>query len=284
MSVYNGQRFLEAAVRSILAQTMTDLELIVVDDGSTDRSLAILQSIAAEDERVKIISRPNTGIAQALNEGLAIARGEFIAKMDADDVSIPDRFEKQVAFLRAHPEVVVVAGAWEMIDECDRLLTRLNGPENDAEIQAMALTGHSPITHSCAMMRTDVLKSVGGYDTRFRYALDLDLWLRLGEIGKLANLRDVMVKFRLHAGSISETKRTEQRQMAKRACEAAWKRRGIQGEFTAQEPWRPGKDRASRHHYALLYGWWAWNYGQRKTAIHYGARALLAQPWKLDGL
>lgn len=283
MSVYNSERFLAAAVRSILEQTMTDIELVVVDDGSTDGSLAILKSFAAADPRVKLISRGNTGIARALNEGLAIAQGEFVAKMDADDVSLPDRFIKQIAFLREHPQVVAVGGAWHVIDEADRLLTTLNGPLDDVEIQQHALRGHAPLTHSCAMMRRSALRQIGGYDADFKYALDLDLWLRLGEVGQLANLPDPVLKFRLHSGSISETKRYEQRRFAKVACERAWQRRGIAGEFDAAEPWRPGTDRESKHYFAIQYGWWAWGSRQRRTAMVYGTRAVLAKPWEPAG-
>jgi glycosyltransferase involved in cell wall biosynthesis len=285
MSVYNGERYLAAAVRSVLGQTLRELELIVVDDGSTDDSLHILREIEATDSRLKIISRPNTGIARALNEGLATARGEFVAKMDADDVSLPDRFARQVEFLRQHPDVVVVGGAWDVIDDRDRLLTTLNGPLDDESMQSLALKGHAPITHSCAMMRRSALSQVGEYDVDFKYALDLDLWLRIGEVGMLANLpAPPVVRFRLHPRSISETKRHEQRRLARIACERAWARRGITDvAFDASEPWRPGTDRDSRHEYALKYGWWAWMARQRRTALVYGTRAVLAKPWEPAG-
>ena len=283
MSVYNGERFLAAAIHSILGQTLGDLELIVVDDGSTDGTLALLQAFAATDSRVRVVSRANTGISRALNEGLALARGEFVAKMDADDVSLPDRFAKQVDFLRKHPDVVVVGGGWQVIDEADRLLTTLNGPLDDAAIQAHALRGHAPITHSCAMMRRAALQQIGGYDVDFSCALDLDLWLRIGEVGRLANLPDTVLRFRLHGGSVSETKRYEQRRLARVACERAYARRGVQGQFDAVEPWRPGKDRDSVHEYAMHYGWWAFKSRQRRTAMVYGTRAVLAKPWEPAG-
>jgi len=283
MSVYNGQRFLEPAVRSILAQTMTDHELIVVDDGSTDGSLAILQSIADTDARLRVVTRANTGIAIALNEGFALARGRYIAKMDADDVSLPDRFALQVAYLDTHPDVAVVGGAWQVIDEKGRLLTTLNGPLDDATMQDLALRGHAPITHSCAMMRREALTTIGGYSADFKYSLDLDLWLRLGEVGKLANLRDTVLQFRVHEGSISESKRHQQRAFAKTACDRASARRGLPPMFDAAEPWRPGKDRASRHKYALQYAWWAMNSGEHRTASVYGVRAIRAIPWSTAG-
>ncbi|HLL90903.1 MAG TPA: glycosyltransferase, partial [Tepidisphaeraceae bacterium] len=237
MNVYNGERFVGAACRSVLGQTLGDLELIVVDDGSTDRTPAILAALAAEDPRVLIVTQPNAGITAALNAGLRRCRGEFVAKMDADDVSLPDRFAKQVAFLRDHPDVLVVGGAWEIIDERDRPITTLRPPTDDAAIQATLLRGHAALTHSCAMIRRRALEQVGGYDESFKSnAEDLDLWLRLGEVGKLHNLADVVLRYRIHAASVSETRRAEQREHARRAVERAWARRGItDGTFDATE-------------------------------------------------
>src|SRR3954469_1098404 len=108
MPVYNARAYVAEAIDSVLAQTFGDFELILVDDGSTDGSLDILRGYEKRDPRVRVISRPNTGIVGALNDGLKLARGEFIARIDADDASLPNRFEKEIAFLRAHPDVVIV--------------------------------------------------------------------------------------------------------------------------------------------------------------------------------
>jgi Flp pilus assembly protein TadD len=134
------------------------------------------------------------------------------------------------------------------------------------------------------MIRHDVLKRINGYDTDFKTAQDLDLWLRLGEVGKLANIPNPVLRFRLHESSVSESKRHEQRQSARMACERAWKRRGItNGRFEADEPWRPGKDRASQQKFALQYGWWAFNSGERGTAVHYAKKAIRAKPLSAKG-
>ena len=128
------------------------------------------------------------------------------------------------------------------------------------------------------------MERVGGYDTRFKTSQDLDLWLRLGEVGKLANVAETVLQFRLHESSVSETKREQQRQMGRLACEEAWQRRGLTGmTYEADEPWRPGSDRASKHRFAMQYGWWAWQSGQRKTALHYGAKAIAAMPLQAEG-
>ena len=109
--MYNVARYVRAAVSSIISQTFTDFELIIIDDGSTDGSLTILKEMAAGDARIRLISRANTGYVVALNEGLALARGEFIARMDADDISLPARFDKQVAYLRHNPDCVLLGSS-----------------------------------------------------------------------------------------------------------------------------------------------------------------------------
>jgi glycosyltransferase involved in cell wall biosynthesis len=283
MPVHNGARYLAEAVDSILGQTFADFEFLILDDGSTDSTPALLARRAAGDSRIRVVSRPNRGLTASLNELLAQARGEFIARMDADDVALPERFARQVEFLEGNPGVVCVGGATLMIDGEGRFLTVISPPADDAAIQSAALAGHGAITHPSAMMRRTALEAVRGYDDNYPAAEDLDLWLRLGEVGKLANLPTPVLKYRLHANSISEGKRELQRNSARRACEAAWMRRGISGRFEAGEAWRPGTDAVSRHRFMLLYGWWAWNSGQRSTALYYGWRALRERALHPDG-
>ncbi len=283
MSVYNAEPYLAAAIESILNQTFRDFEFIIIDDGSTDSSLKTLQKYAAQDQRIRLTSRENRGIPQTRNEILAQSQGEFIAVMDADDIALPDRFAQQVEFLTQHPDVVCVGGGFDMIDEKGRYLTSLTVPTDDATIQKLALAGHCSICHPTAMMRRTALQQVSGYDEAFRQTLDLDLWLRLGEIGQLANLPQPLLRYRLHAQSVSGQRREQQRQSSRIACERAWQRRGIEGHFEASDPWRPGPDRASQHHFMLQYGWWAFNSGQRQTAIIYGLKAIQQLPWAIPG-
>jgi len=274
MPVYNAQRYLAEAVESILNQTFTDFEFLIINDGSTDRSLDILQHYARQDDRIRLTSRPNTGHVKALNEMLAQAKGDLIARMDADDIALPDRFAQQVNFLDRHPEVVCVGGAHAIMDDAGRLLTWLKLPTTDQEIQQKVLAGHGSICHPCAMIRREALWAIGGYDETLMPAEDIDLWLKLGEIGKLANLDQPILRYRVHTNSVSEKSCARQRQNGRIACERAWKRRGIEGTFEAGEMWRPGPDRKSRHKFMLKYGWWAFNSGQRQTAIHYALQAL----------
>ena len=282
--VYNGGAFLAKALRSVLAQTYADFECLVLDDGSTDGSAAVVESIARNDSRVRLVRRENRGLVSTLNELAQLAEGELIARMDADDVALPTRFQQQVAFLAAHPEVVCVGGGHWIIDEVDRTIAEVRHPTDDARIQALALRGHTTICHPAAMMRASALRAVGGYRAEFYPTEDLDLWLRLGEIGRLANLPEPVIRYRFHSGSISgQAAQGRQRQAAARTCEAAWARRGLTGiTFDATEAWRPSEDRASRLKFALRYGWMAYNAGFRATAIAYGVKALKIQATSVD--
>jgi len=283
MSVYNAERYVAETIESILTQTFTDFEFIVIDDGSSDRSPEILKAYAAKDQRIRFISRLNKGLTPTMNEMLALAQGEFIAIIENDDIAFLDRFSRQLEFLRCHPEVVCVGGAQVLIDESGRLLTSLLLPEADVEIQKLALAGHCSICHPGAMIRRSAMIQVGGYDETMSMAHDLDLWLRLGEIGALANLKDAVIKYRLRTDSISGQNPIKQRKEAQAVCERAWKRRGIEGHFEAVAPWRPDKDGASRHHFMLQYGWWAFGSGQRQTAMIYALRAIRVQPLAIKG-
>ena len=277
MAVFNGEKYLSASVESILGQTFGDFEFLVLDDGSTDSTSVVLNRYAAQDRRLRVISRNNEGLIASLNELLGYAQGEFVARMDADDIALPERFSKQVRFLRDHQEVVCVGGGVEFIDEKGRFIRTLHYPTHDEEIQQRNLSGDTAICHPAAMMRRDALIQAKGYDHDFCLAEDLDLWLRLGEIGKVANLEEVVLRYRFHSGSVSEQGSATQLEVARAACERAWQRRGIQREFRAV-PWRPGPSRASRHKHVLKLGWWAMHSRQRRTAVIYALRAVKEWP------
>ena len=284
MPVFNGREYLAEAMSSILNQTFLNFELLVLDDGSTDESLRILREFEALDSRVRVAARENKGLIVTLNELVAQARGKYIARMDADDVALPDRLAIQLDFLEKNPGVVCVGGSFEIIDGLGRYLTTFIQPSANVEIQGLMLAGHVVINHPTIMVRSVSIRAVGGYDTRYEAAEDYDLWFRIGEIGELANLNEVVLKYRLHANSVSETSGKKQRESIQRACESAWERRGIAGGvFSASDSWRPGADNTSQQIFALRYGWWAWNSCQRSTAIYYGWRAVKFQPSSLVG-
>jgi glycosyltransferase involved in cell wall biosynthesis len=226
--VYNAQRYLEEAMRSVLNQSYRDFELIAVDDGSKDSSLAILKRLAREDKRVRVISRPNTGIVGALNDGLAATKGKYIARMDADDVCLPDRFVKQLAYLESHPDCVLLGSMCTVIDplclplyETERLLTH---EELDREL----MKGRGGvIRHPVAMIRREPFMRIGAYRQQYQWAEDLDLFLRLAEIGRIANLPDTLLHYRQHPQSVNRTRYEEQAKLITRVVREAAQRRGV---------------------------------------------------------
>lgn len=282
MPVYNAERYIAEAVESILNQTFTDFEFIIINDGSTDRSLEILQCYARQDSRIRLISRENRGLVKTLNEGLALAKAPLIARMDADDVAFLDRFHLQVQFMDQHPEVVCIGGYWEIIDDAGRVLTLLKVPEDNEQIQDLILKGHASITHPSAMFRKAQVQELGGYRGEFEAAEDLDLWLRLGEIGLLANIPYPVIKYRFLASSVSGQNLTLQKQSAQSACQQAWIRRNVKYSYEGAD-WRPANTKKSRFDFHLKFGWWAFNYRQRNTALLYGIKAIKLLPGNLEG-
>ena len=283
MPVYNAERYLAQAVASVLAQTLGDFEFIIINDGSTDRSEQILKDLAAKDSRIKLISRPNTGYVVALNEGLALARGEFIARMDADDVCFPKRFERQVKFLREHAAVVVVGGRTEIIDEAGRIIIRPHVPLDNQTLQQALLEGRTMIGHPTVMARRQTMLDCGGYDVNACPAEDLDMWLRIGEVGELANVPELILQYRQHAKSVSSKHHELQVRNSRSACERAWKRRGIDGKLSTDLTSRPSEDRDSQFDFSIRWGWWAFNSGQRSTAAVYAWRGIKLRPWREQG-
>jgi glycosyltransferase involved in cell wall biosynthesis len=282
LPVYNAELYIREAVDSILSQTFTEFELLALDDGSTDKSLAILREYESKDRRVHVFSsRENRGVVSTANELIAKARGHYLARMDADDICLPERLEKQVTFLDSSPGYVAVGGWVEHMNLNSQPIGIIKTPLGHAEIDEAHLKGHCSIWHPSVTMRAAAVASVGGYHNDFSPAEDLELWLRLAEVGNLANLPQVLVRYRLHRSALSERERQMQQDRARRACERAWARRGIKGTFEATH-WRPGKDKVSRHHFALRYGWLAWNHNHRCTWWGYTREAIRLRPFTLS--
>jgi glycosyltransferase involved in cell wall biosynthesis len=228
MPVYNAARYLAEAVESVLAQTFRDFEFVIVDDGSTDRSPAMLDEYAKRDSRIRIIRRPNTGIVGALNDAIEESKAALIARMDADDVSLPDRLEKQVAYLRDHAECVALGSRVVGIDPYGCVLFQSEHKLTHEEIDAELLNGVGwSIVHPVAMLRRDAVEKVGLYRRQWQYVEDLDLFLRLAETGKLANLPDRLLRYRQHTESINRTRAAEQATLADACVREAYRRRGL---------------------------------------------------------
>jgi len=205
IAVHNGERFLSDAVESILSQTVERWELIVVDDGSTDSSPQILERYAQRDPRVVIQRGPRRGRAAALNHGISLARSPLIARLDADDVALPERLERQQRFLAEHEQVAVLGGAVIFADDAAVPFAEVRQPLSDPEIRA-AFPYTTPLAHPAVMFRKEAFLGAGGYRTIFRVAEDLDLWLRVSEQHQLANLPDPVVVYRVHADQDSVRK------------------------------------------------------------------------------
>lgn len=228
MPVYNAERYVAEAVESILTQTLQDFEFLIFDDGSSDGSVTILQEYANQDKRIQLFVKPHKGYVPWLNEGIRIARGELIARMDADDISLPQRFVRQKQYLCRHPDCVAVGCDTLMIDpDGDPLGKVIHDVEHEA-IEAELLSGGlGVITHPACMVRRSGLLAVGGYREEFESLEDFDLWLRLAELGNLANIPEVLFRYRVHYTNVIFTQIERQRQHADRIITEARLRRGL---------------------------------------------------------
>lgn len=199
LPVFNAERFVAEAVDSILGQTLDDFELIVIDDGSSDGTPAILADRASRDGRIRLVTRPNRGLTHTLNEGVSLARADYVAIMNADDVAVPTRLAKQAHFLDAHPAVAVVGTATRTFADrgTKRVVTVL--PVDSASLRSL-LENTSPFAHPTVMFRRQAVSDAGLYRPSLEPAEDYDLWLRLAERFEVANIAEPLLDYRLHAG------------------------------------------------------------------------------------
>jgi glycosyltransferase involved in cell wall biosynthesis len=211
MSVYNGERFLVEAVDSVLAQSFGDFELLILDDGSSDATPRILRDYAARDPRVRPIIRENRGLIASLNQLLAEARAPLIARMDADDICQPNRFERQIAFLAGNPDYGVVGSAAYDIDENGGPYPAPDHPPPLTHEEVLAtIELRPPLCHPSVMARRDIMLAAGGYHAAFRHCEDYDLWLRLASRTKIGNLPEKLLCYRRTEGQISNRHAIEQ--------------------------------------------------------------------------
>jgi glycosyltransferase involved in cell wall biosynthesis len=211
MSVWNDAAFVGQAIDSILQQSFADFEFLIVDDHSSDGSAAVIAQHAAIDARIRVLPTGNKGRVAALNRLLREARGPLVALMDSDDLSAPERFSRQLAFLNAHPDHGAVSCDCDKIDSAGIMLDRppIDRPSSHAGLVANFESGPL-LNHNAVMMRRATLVQIGGYRAAFRHAEDYDLWLRLSEVAKLANLPETLVTYRIHARQVSTANLVEQ--------------------------------------------------------------------------
>ncbi len=203
MSVYNDAPFLAAAITSILTQSVADFEFLIVDDGSSDGSAKIIDDYAQADHRIRVLRQENRGLIASLNRAIAEACGELIARMDGDDISLPERFAQQLAFIDAHPDCGVLGTNFHSIDAAGRLVEVAAPHPLDHAGISDALRRDSPICHPSVMMQRAALLSVGGYRPAYRFGEDYDLWLRLSTRTRLANLPDRLLHYRRSDNQVS---------------------------------------------------------------------------------
>ena len=203
LPVYNGEAFLVEAVDSILSQTYRDFELVVVDDGSRDATPDILRAFAETDDRVRVVRRENGGIVAALNTGLSASRGEYLARMDADDISLPDRFQFQMDYLDAHPGCVLVGGVARSLNPDGSFGGRTTGGRHLRTDLSCFPPRVAVAMHPLIMVRRAALFQVGGYRSSFPHAEDYDLFLRLSKLGTIDNPGRDMLIYRRHEDAIS---------------------------------------------------------------------------------
>jgi glycosyltransferase involved in cell wall biosynthesis len=209
MSVYNGEKYLRPAVESILSQTFGDFEFIIVNDGSTDNSESILREYQSQDKRIRLVSRENQGLIYSLNEGIGLALGDYIARMDADDISMPERLEKQLKYIQENN--LVIGGTWaEVIDDQGKKVKEFDYPPGEDQIKNFTLL-HNPFIHPTVMFQKNVFGQVGGYRKSFKHVEDYELWTRIVFKYRAGNLPERLLQYRLHEKQITKANHLEMR-------------------------------------------------------------------------
>ena len=244
MSVFNDERYLCDAIESVLGQASVEFEFIIVDDGSTDNCPAILSQYASQDARIRVLRQDNQGLTRALITGCDVATGEFIARQDADDVSLPGRLVKQVELLRSDSRLAFVSCQAQVIAPDGEVVlthTRPTGPKDATDL--LLHGGSGPPGHGTVMFRRDAYLRVGGYRSEFYFAQDCDLWFRLAEVGKLSYLPEVLYQYRLAPGSLSGSRNPVKRLFADAVDECRALRLKGQSEEPVLQYCRTLKDR-----------------------------------------
>ena len=280
--MYNTERYVAETIDSILKQTFTDFELIVIDDGSKDRSPEILRELAAKDSRIRLTVRENRGIVRTRNELLEQCRGKYMAVNDSDDLSMPDRLAKQVAYMESHPECVLLGSRVMLMDPFSSpvAVTGQKLTHEEIEQELLGNGGGWALVQSAIMVRVDVARRIGGYrGEEHNLAEDHDLFVRLAEVGKVANLEEPLVWYRRHHTSLTHTlyqaKKQKHVQVKEWILKGAYERRGLtMPETWTFEPWRPTpRDEQSRQ-----WGWAALKHGNVADRPQARDRRAEAQP------
>lgn len=201
-SCYNSSAYVRESIESVLSQPYTNFEFILINDGSTDNTLTILNEYALRDERIVVINKSNTGLTDSLNQGLQLAKGVFVARLDADDIVIGDRFTKQINFLHQHPDIALAGSNAYVIDLRGTLMSETVLPSDIDELKHNVVNKLHTFPHSSIMFNKNEVMSIGGYNERFIKAQDFDLYLRLySNNKKIACIGEKLIKLRAYMGS-----------------------------------------------------------------------------------
>ena len=209
MPVFNGEKYIEKSIASVLSQTFNNFEFLIVNDGSTDKTAELIHRY--EDHRIRLIcNESNRGITYSLNKGLETAQGDYVARIDSNDLASPDRLKLQMKLLRQNPEVALIGSSYALIDDSDKVVKIVQLPTHTAEIK-WRLLFQNCIPHSSAIFKKDIVMALGCYDESFQYAQDYDLWMRISERHQVASIDEPLLYYRLPGeGSISHEKKREQ--------------------------------------------------------------------------
>ena len=199
MSCYNGQRWVGDAIESVLSQTYENFEFFIIDDGSKDGTLEIINGYAKKDSRITVFAKSNTGLSNSLNIGILKANGQWIARLDQDDLCEPRRLELQLEYVESHPDVILLGTDFIEINENDKVLKSHTYPSKHQRLVHNLLRCKRFFPHSSAFYRTEIARETGGYRQQVRHSEDHDLWLRISEYGQLACLNIPLIRFRTHS-------------------------------------------------------------------------------------
>ena len=273
LPVRNGGMYLESALASLDQQYFQDFEVIAIDDGSTDNSHSILEEWATRNTRVKIISGNGRGIVDALNLGLGVAQGKYIARMDADDIAMAHRFEQQIAVMESHPDIVGLGTAVVMVDPEGRMLREIFPVVNHEDIMTALHRGMgTALVHPTTMFRRAAVEQVGGYREAYRHVEDFDLYLRLSDIGQLRNLAEIGLKYRQHAKSAN----SQHSRLQRRLIVTCLKERGIDLDWSIEND----REETLVDLY-LKWSSWALGGGYYLTGVRHGFRAVTLSRFEL---
>lgn len=288
MPVYNGQRFLAEAIESILKQTYRDFEFIIVNDGSTDDTASILEKYAQQDERIRILNTEHVGLVGALNQGIEAAQYNWIARMDADDVSLPKRFEKQMAAAAARPDVIVWGAYIHHISSSGSVLSISTfGPATPQAFEERRKSNEPvQVIHPTAVMRKDMILKAGGYKKEFEAAEDVELFDRMGDFGLIQAVPEPLLLYRVHPHSISMQKFFRQKQLteyiiARRTHENAGKQPPTLEEFRKAYEQQPPLVKLKRNmtiYRVMYYRQAGMSFGEKnyiRAAFYFGLSTLL---------